>query len=68
MKTETTGHGGAREGAGRDPLPVREKRRNRVMVNLTDDEYREVTARAKRIGRTIPQLMLGCTLTSKVGK
>ena len=33
------GRGGPRPGAGRKPLPVQEKRRNRVVLNLLDEEY-----------------------------
>ncbi len=34
------GKGGARPGAGRKPKPLAEKRRNRVVLNLTDAEHR----------------------------
>ncbi len=31
---------------GRKPKPLGERRRNRVMLNLTDDEYRELVEAA----------------------
>lgn len=40
--------GGARPGSGPKPLPLAEKRRNRVVVNLTDAEFREVRKAAGR--------------------
>lgn len=54
----TIGHGGAREGAGRPKSPKREKRANRVTVNLTDAELRDLSARAKRSRLTLQQLLL----------
>ena len=33
------GRGGARPGSGPKPKPTAERRRNRVVVNLTDEEY-----------------------------
>ena len=33
------GRGGPREGSGRRSLPMNQKQRNRVVMNLTDEEY-----------------------------
>jgi hypothetical protein len=33
------GRGGARSGSGPKPKPVKELHRNRIMLNLTDEEY-----------------------------
>jgi hypothetical protein len=51
-------HGGAREGAGRPPAPKRQKRGNRIMVNLTDAEYRDLSAQGKRVGLSASQYLL----------
>jgi hypothetical protein len=60
---ETTGHGGAREGAGRPKSPKRELRANRVTLNLTDAELRDLSARAKRSRMTLQQLLLKAAQT-----
>lgn len=39
--------GGRREGAGRKPIPEESRRRNRVMVSLTDSELEQLTAHAE---------------------
>ena len=31
--------GGPRPGSGRKPIPTEERRRNRILLNLTDDEH-----------------------------
>ena len=36
----TTGRGGVRPGSGRPPLPVKRKKRNRIMLSFTDAEYK----------------------------
>ena len=41
------GRGGARPGSGPKPKPVEQHQRNRIMVNLTDDEYRKLRTAAK---------------------
>ncbi len=33
-------HGGPRAGSGRPPLPLGKRRRHRLVVNLTDSEFR----------------------------
>jgi len=35
-----------RPGAGRKPKPLAEKRRNRVVIHLTDEEHEQVTGAA----------------------
>ncbi len=35
-----------RPGAGRKPLPPEDRQRNRIMLNLTDREYRDLVAAA----------------------
>ncbi len=42
MSVSKRGRGGVRPGSGRKPLPLAEKQRNRVMLNLTDSEYAEL--------------------------
>lgn len=42
MQRETKGRGGPRPGSGRPPLPPSEKRGERVTVNLTQGERREL--------------------------
>lgn len=47
MRRETKrGRGGPQPGSGRKPLPLAKKQRNRVMLNLTDDEYMALIAAA----------------------
>ena len=47
MQRETkNGRGGARPGSGRKPLPIAKKRRKRLMINLTDAEYRDLVRAA----------------------
>ena len=41
-KQKRNGRGGARPGAGAKPKALAERRRNRVVLNLTDSELREV--------------------------
>ena len=38
--------GGPRPGSGRKPIPIAERQRNRVTVNLTDAEYQALIDRA----------------------
>jgi hypothetical protein len=45
------GRGGPRPGSGPKPTPLREHRRNRVTINLTDDELR-----ARRGGEVVERL------------
>ena len=40
------GRGGPRPGAGRKPKPLRDHRRNRMTINLTDDELRALRGTA----------------------
>jgi hypothetical protein len=40
------GRGGPRPGAGRKPKPLRDHRRNRMTINLTDDELRALRSAA----------------------
>jgi hypothetical protein len=42
MVAKKQGVGGMRPGAGRKPLPLEEKQRNRVLLNLTDAEYTQL--------------------------
>ena len=42
MATKRKGVGGMRPGAGRKRKPPEEKQRNRVMLNLTDNEYKQL--------------------------
>ena len=56
------GRGGARPGAGRRALPVEERRRNRVMLNLTDAEL-EALERAAH-GRPVAELAREIVLRS----
>lgn len=57
-----SGHGGAREGAGRPALPDKEKSSERVMVNLTPSELDRVMALARedeaRQGTVAKRLLL----------
>lgn len=41
-KSKKAGWGGPRPGSGRKPLPPGQRRSRRVMVNLTEDEAREL--------------------------
>ena len=41
------GRGGARRGAGAKPKVLADRRRNRVVLNLTDSELREVRGAAE---------------------
>lgn len=43
MAAKKKGVGGMRPGAGRKRKPLEEKQRNRVMLNLTDCEYKQLT-------------------------
>ena len=36
------GHKSRKPRIGRPPTPLKERRRNRVMLNLTDEEYRQL--------------------------
>ena len=38
--TTKQGRGGVRPGSGRPPLPAKVKKRNRIMLNFTDAEYK----------------------------
>jgi hypothetical protein len=40
------GRGGARSGSGRKPKPLRDHRRNRMTINLTDGELRALRSAA----------------------
>jgi hypothetical protein len=42
------GHGGVRPGSGPKPKALSTLRRNRIMLNLTDDEYRTLRKAAGR--------------------
>ena len=42
MAATKRGRGGVRPGSGRKPLPLKEKQRNHVMLNLTDGEYEQL--------------------------
>lgn len=41
-KSKRAGWGGPRPGSGRKPLPSGQRRSRRIMVNLTEEEAREV--------------------------
>ena len=41
------GRGGRRPGAGRKPLSVTERQRNRIMLSFTDAEYEKLEAAAE---------------------
>ena len=41
-RRKRNGRGGARPGSGPKPKPAEEKRRNRIVVNLTDAELDEL--------------------------
>jgi len=47
MAMRKKGRGGAREGAGRKPLPPQQKQRNRIMVSFTDAELDAITNAAR---------------------
>jgi hypothetical protein len=47
MQSRTkNGRGGPRAGSGRKPLPLAKKRKQRLMINLTDAEYRDLVRAA----------------------
>ena len=53
------GRGGARPGSGPKPKPVAERRRNRVVLNLTDEELRALrkAAAGQQIGAFIRDIL-----------
>jgi len=59
-KKSKDGRGGARPGTGPKPLPLTKRRRNRIVLNLTDTEYRQVekAARGKHLGSFAREIVL----------
>jgi hypothetical protein len=53
------GKGGVRSGRGRKPIPLAERRRNRVMLNLTDAEleWLERSADGKPISEVAREIL-----------
>ena len=58
-KPKRNGRGGARPGSGPKPKPLSERRRNRVVLNLTDEELRVLrkAAGGHQIGAFIREIL-----------
>jgi len=56
----TKGRGGVRSGRGRKPIPLKERRRNRVLLNLTDAEleWLEQTADGRPVSEVAREIVL----------
>jgi len=62
MAAKRSGRGGARPGAGAKPKPLEARRRNRLVVNLTDAEHALIVKACE--GRALSDFVRGVLLRS----